>query len=122
MVYQTTGDKKWSVKTMEEWGEFCNLFGSTPRNRILEFFLEMRSMDYGLGDVAQETGLNRTTTYNTMEELLKSKLITPTRKLGRTQLYGINMKNPEVKVLIKVMDNVIEHIAAGEHQEEVIEA
>ena len=121
MVYQTTGDKKWSVKTMEEWGEFCNLFGSTPRNRILEFFLEMRSMDYGLGDVAQETGLNRTTTYNTMEELLKSKLITPTRKLGRTQLYAINMKNPEVKVLIKVMDKVIEHIAAGEHQEEAIE-
>ncbi|HLD33230.1 MAG TPA: hypothetical protein VJB66_00795 [Candidatus Nanoarchaeia archaeon] len=97
----------------EETGAFCNLFGGTPRNRILEFFLEMRGMDYGIGDVAREAGLNRATTYNTMEELLKSGLIIPTRKLGKTQLYSLDLKNSEVQFLIKIFDRVLEHVVAS---------
>ena len=30
---------------MNEWGEFCNVFGVNPRNRILEFLLEMRKKE-----------------------------------------------------------------------------
>ena len=97
----------------EETGAFCNLFGGTPRNRILEFFLEMRGMDYGIGDVAREAGLNRATTYNTMEELLKSGLIIPTRKLGKTQLYSLDLKNSEAQFLIKIFDRVLEYVVAS---------
>ena len=34
------------------WGAFATMFGATPRNRILEFFLETRELDFSIGDVA----------------------------------------------------------------------
>ena len=54
-------------------GAFCILFGATPRNRIIEFFLESRDLDYSIRDIVKETGLNRATTYNTMKSLIKEK-------------------------------------------------
>lgn len=38
-------------------GEFCEIFGLTPRNRIIEFFLEMRGLDFSIGDVAKNLNL-----------------------------------------------------------------
>ena len=61
------------IKMENKYGEFCEIFGITPRNRIIEFFLEMRGLDFSIGDVAKETELNRATTYNTIEELTKAE-------------------------------------------------
>jgi len=87
-----------------EWGVFCEIYGTTPRNRILEFFLEGRELDFGIGDVAAETGMNRATCYNTMEDLLQEGLIVPTRKIGKTQLYKLNTRKVEVKVLVQAFN------------------
>ena len=92
-------------------GEFCEIFGITPRNVIIEFFLEMRGLDFSIGDVAKETGLNRATTYNTIEELEKAKYLTPTRKVSGSQLYILNTDKEEVKVLINTFNMILKSIA-----------
>ncbi len=99
------------VMKEQEWGEFCEIFGVTPRNRIIEFFLQMRELDFPIGDVAKETGLNRATTYNTIEELVKNGIIVPTRKVSGGQLYGLNLKKKEVKLLIEVFNMILSKIA-----------
>ncbi len=106
---------------MEEttWGEFATIFGATPRNRILEFFLETRELDFSIGDVAKETGLNRATTYNTMEELLASGLIKATRKVSGGQLYQLHTDKKEVKVLIEMFNLLLDKIAE-KHKEKII--
>ena len=93
------------------WGEFCEIFGASPRNRVIEFFLELRDLDYSVGDLARETELNRATTYNVMEELIKNKYIIPTRKVSGSQLYKLNESKKEVKILIKVFNLVLDSIA-----------
>ncbi len=93
------------IKAKEKpWGMFCDLFGGTPRNRVLEIFLEGREIDNSLGNIAEEGNMNRATVYNMARELLKQKVITPTRKVSKTQLYKLNMKNPDVNALVKVFD------------------
>ncbi|MBI2105723.1 helix-turn-helix domain-containing protein [Candidatus Woesearchaeota archaeon] len=92
-------------------GEFCEIFGANPRNRIIEFFLEMRGLDFSIGDVARETGLNRATTYNTIEELVKAKYLILTRKVSGAQLYILNTEKEEVKVLINTFNMILQRIA-----------
>ena len=92
---------------MQNIGEFCEIFGLTPRNRIIEFFLEMRGLDFSIGDVARETGLNRATTYNTIEELEKAKYLIPTRKVSGAQLYILNVEKEEVKILINTFNTIL---------------
>lgn len=89
------------------WGEFCDAFGATPRNRIIEFFLEGRELDFSTGDVARETRLNRATAYNIMGELVKEKYVAPTRKVSGSQLYRLNAAKEEVKLLIKAFNLVL---------------
>ena len=93
-----------------KWGEFCEVFGVNPRNRVLEFFLTFRSCDSCIGDIAEETGLNRATTYNVMEELIKEKYVIPTRKVSGTQLYKLNKEKNEVNILLKAFKMVLKKI------------
>src|SRR3989344_3570342 len=95
-------------------GIFCETFGSTPRNRIIEFFLEMRETDYGLADVARNLEMNKATTYTIGHELIKAQFLTPHRFIGKTQTYILNRKNPKVKVLIKTFDSLLREITAEE--------
>ncbi len=105
-----------------KWGDFCEIFGVNPRNRILEHFLEMRSLDFSIGDVARETGLNRATTYNVMEELIKEKFVITTRKLSRIQLYKLNKEKYEVKILLKAFSMVLKKILDEYEEKENIYA
>jgi len=95
---------------MEEAGEFCKIIGDTPRNRVLEFFIEGREMDFGVGDVAREIGLNRLTTYSVMKELVHNEFIIPSRKVGKGQLYQLNTKKLEVTMLIQLFNKVLQKI------------
>jgi len=90
----------------KEGGIFCEVFGNTPRNRILEFFLTMRTLEYSIGDIALETSLSRASAYNIMGELIKRKIIIPTRKSSGAQLYMLNIEDKEVQLLLKI-DNIL---------------
>lgn len=101
------------------WGEFCNTFGTTGRNRVIEFFLEGRELDFGLGDVAERTGLIRATAYNVADELLKEGILVLSRKVGRTQLYKLNLAEPKVKVFIEAFNMMLQRIAEQEGELEI---
>ena len=92
------------------WGEFCDIFGINPRNRILEFFLEGDEIDFSIGEVCEETELNRATTYNIIDGLIKEKLIILTRKVSGCQLYKLDKGKKEVKILLKVFDMILDKI------------
>ena len=89
------------------WGVFCDVFGISPRNRVLEIFLEGKEIDNCLGNVAKEGELNRATVYNVINSLLKEKIIVTSRIIGRTQLYKLNAEKDEAKMLIKAFDDTL---------------
>ncbi|MBS3140540.1 hypothetical protein J4405_00175 [Candidatus Woesearchaeota archaeon] len=91
----------------KDGGVFCEIFGETPRNKIIEFLLETRELDYSIGDIAKEVKLNRATTYNVMEGLIEEKIVVPTRKVSNGQLYKLNPEKEEVKALIQVFNMLL---------------
>ena len=96
-----------------EPGAFARVFGTTPRNIVIECFLEMRGLDYSIGDIAREIELNRMTAYKAIRKLEQEGYLAKTRKVSGSQLYKLNENNPEVKILIKTFDAIINAAARG---------
>ncbi len=101
-----------------KWGKFCEIFGATPRSRIIEFFLEMRELDFTIGDIARETGLNRATAYNVVGELAIENYVVPSRRVSSSQLYKLNPEKKEVKMLVRTFDEVLRRFVGEYKQKE----
>ena len=94
-------------------GEFCKVFGETPRNKIIEEFLCGRGIDFPIITLMGETALDRTTVKTIITELLAEQFIVPTRRYRNMQFYQLNRKNPEAQKLLKVFDGLLRKIGDG---------
>ena len=86
---------------------FRDIFGDTPKVRVLEYLLEGRELDHSIGDIAEGAGINRVTLFRLWPEIEKSKLVVHTRNIGNAKLLKLNMKNPHVRILAELFDKLI---------------
>ncbi|MBI4453102.1 hypothetical protein HY636_00495 [Candidatus Woesearchaeota archaeon] len=101
---------------------FLEAIGESPRNKVLEYFVECDALDVAITDIIEEYNLNKATTYNVINELLNQRIIKPTRKIGNTQLYRIDKENRISQLLIKMMNDCIAKVAEeyGEKEKPMI--
>ena len=78
------------------------VIGDTIENRIIDFMIEGRGIDYTKKDIADGSEISRPTLYKILPVLVKRGVVKPTRSIGRVQLYTINMQNERVKTLLKL--------------------
>ena len=95
------------MKFQDEPTIFREIFGDTPKVRVLEYLLEGRELDHSIGDIAEGAGINRVTLFRLWPEIEKSKLVEHTRNIGNAKLFKLNVKNPNVKILVEVFDRLI---------------
>jgi len=86
---------------------FRKALGDTPKIRVLEFFIEGRELDYSISDIADGAEIGRTTLFRIWEDLVKNKIIIPTRQIGNAKLYRLNIENLFVKRLVEIFDEII---------------
>lgn len=86
---------------------FLRFVGDSPSARVLQYLLENRTLDFCLSDLADNAGVGRATLYRIWGDLLALELIKPTRKVGKSQLYAINLKNPRVQKLAELFDMLL---------------
>lgn len=86
---------------------FRKVLGDTPQIRVLEFLIEGRELDYSISDIAEGAEIGRTTLFRIWDDLIKNKIIKPTRQIGNAKLYILNIENIFVKKLIGVFDEII---------------
>ena len=95
------------MKFQDEPTVFRELFGDTPKIRVLEYLLESRELDHSISDIAEGAGINRVTLFRMWKNLEKSKIIIFSRSIGNAKLYKLNIKNPRVKILAEIFDKII---------------
>ncbi len=86
---------------------FRKALGDTPQLRVLEFLIEGRELDYSITDIAEGAEIGRTTLFRIFDDLIKNKIILPTRQIGNAKLYRLNQENPFVKKMVEVFDEII---------------
>ena len=92
---------------MEEKTIFIEAFGNSPVIRVLDFLIEARDFDYSLSDIAENSNIGWTTLHRIWDNLLRLKLVIPTREIGRAKLFKLNEENPVVEKLIKMYDTLL---------------
>jgi hypothetical protein len=85
---------------MEEKSSFRVVFGDSPIVKVIDFFLDNREFDYSLTDIAKNSDIGWSTLHGFWKELVKLGIVTKTRRIGRAELYRLNMNSPLVKKLI----------------------
>jgi len=74
-------------------------FEHSPELRIMDIFLTNLFFDFGKKEVAKELGMSKQTLYKCFKDLEELGIVKLSRKIGRANLYKINMANPMVKML-----------------------
>jgi len=86
---------------MKDIGVFCEVYGNTTHNRVLEYLLENQDLDFAIGDTAKEVGISKPKAYDIMSEFGKKEYVKKSRIVGKTQLYVLNKENKIVKLFMK---------------------
>jgi DNA-binding transcriptional regulator GbsR (MarR family) len=84
---------------MKEQTLLIQFLGNNPTLRIIDFFLDNRT-DYSKKEIIEALGMSKTTFYKVWRQLEKFKVVLPTRKYGKAQLFRLNEENAVVKKLM----------------------
>lgn len=101
-------------------GVFCEVYGDTMRNRVLEYLLTHQHLGVAVGDMAKEIGISRPKAYEVMKELLSKGYVLPHRIVGKTQLYIINKDDAIVKIYMRNFKECLKMVIS-EHSEKPTE-
>ena len=77
-------------------------FGDTPQLRVMDFLIENHFFDYPMTEIARESNVSYNSIITFFNDFIKSGIIVKTRKVGKSDYYKLNMKNPFVLDLIRL--------------------
>ncbi|MDO8628349.1 MAG: hypothetical protein Q7R56_01185 [Nanoarchaeota archaeon] len=101
----------------EPYGTFCELFGATPKNRILEEYFTFGKGDYPINGIAENTGVKKSTAYKIATELINKGYLLPTRKIGGMQFYKLNQENPDIQLLLQIDKLILQQLGKAYEQQ-----
>lgn len=85
------------------------LFGDHPKPRILATMLSESDRDLSVTEIARLSGLNRTTIYEHLDDLLELDVIINTRRTAG-QMYQINRDSQVAQDLAKLEWDLLDHL------------
>lgn len=91
---------------MEYKSSFRLVFGDSPIVKVIDFFLDNREFDYSLTDIAKNSDIGWSTLHGFWKDLVKLGVVAQTRRIGRAELYKLNLSNPIVKKLIELDSDI----------------
>ena len=92
---------------MEKESIFIEVFGKNPIIKVLDFLITFQAFDYPLTEIAKNSEVSYSTLLTFWDRLVRNKIVTKTRRVGKSDLYKLNTKNQAVKQLIKLDWNLI---------------
>lgn len=95
------------MRCMENETIFTEVFGSNPIIKVLDFLITFQLFDYPLTEIAKNSGVSYSTLQIFWDKLVRNKIVIKTRRVGKSDLFKLNTKNPAVQQLIKLDWNLI---------------
>ena len=84
------------MKEMKEKSVFLEREGYAPKNRVLDFLIVAQDFDYSLKDIAKHSNVSYPCIKQLKKELVRDRWVIFTRKVGKAQMYRLNLKNRKV--------------------------
>ena len=110
---------------MKEKSVFLEREGYTPKNKVLDFLIVAQEFDYSLKDIARYSNVSYPCIKQLKKELVKDKWINLTRKVGKAQMYKLNIKNKKVQKFVDffwaVVNEEVEKVLGIDDKSEIHE-
>jgi len=90
------------MNNMKEKTSFALVFGESPVAKVIDFFIDNQEFDYSLTDIAKGAEVGWSTLHQFWPDLVKLGVAKRTRKIGRAELYKLNLESPLVKKLVEI--------------------
>jgi len=87
---------------MEEKTSFRTVFGESPIVKVIDFFLDNREFDYSLTNIAKNAEIGWSTLHQFWKDIVRLGIVVKTRRIGRAELYKLNLESSLVKKLIEL--------------------
>jgi len=95
---------------------FIEVFGNNPIMKVLDFLITFQLFDYPMTEIAKNSGVSYSTLQSFWSNLERNNIVIKTRRVGKSDLFKLNTKNPAVQQLIKLDWNLVK----GSEQESII--
>ncbi len=88
---------------MDEKNEsaFIDYFGDAPRTRFLNFLIGNYFFDFNMTDIARESNISYNSLLIFFQDFLNKGVIIKTRRVGKSDMYKLNMDSPISKNFLK---------------------
>ena len=97
---------------------FTDIFGNTPRVRLLDFLADHPDFDYTISQMAEFADIARPTVYKLVAELQSQDMLTFTRSVGDSKFYRLNLSNPRIVSMVQVdFESINKELAAAAYEE-----
>jgi len=90
------------MKQKENKSFFLMQFGDTPQLRVLDFLIGNNFFDFPMTEIARESNVSYNSIVTFFNDFVKSGILIKTRKVGKSDYYKMNLKNPFVMDLIRL--------------------
>ena len=90
------------------------LFGSSPKTRILDLFLDNPLFEFTRNEIIEALGMAKSTLYGTLPGLEEARVIVETRQIGKASLYRLNSESLVVQDLRGLIRRYAKTIAQNE--------
>ena len=85
----------------ENESAFLEYFGDTPKLRFLNFLIGNHFFDFNMTDMAKEANISYNSLISFFHEFLDKEIIIKTRRVGKSDMYKLNIDNPIAKHFLK---------------------
>lgn len=92
---------------MKNESVFIEIFGSNPVMKVLDFLISFQTFDYPMTEIAKNSEVSYSTLQTFFSNLVRNGIVIKTRRVGKSDLYKLNTKNPAVLQLIKLDWNLV---------------
>lgn len=89
------------MKTKENRSVFLEYFGDTPKLRFLDFLIGNHFFDFNMTDMAKEANISYNSLKSFFGEFLEKGIIIKTRRVGKSDMYKLNMGNTTAQNFLK---------------------
>ena len=87
---------------------FLKVEGATPIKKVWDFLIVHQEYDYSMKEISNFAGVSYSQIKMIWPDLVKRKIVVITRKIGKSKMYKLNLKNPVVKEFIDYFWAVID--------------
>jgi len=106
----------------EEKSMFVKLLGDSPSIKTLDFLLLSRDFDYSKKEIAENSHISYNTLNAIWPYLIQNEILKKTRKVGKQEMFRLNMNSLQVKMLLKLYNSLIYGMLEEQSKSNVVTA